>query len=144
MRRVAGGRLALLAMAAVGLFSGGCTWFGSGTPRGWHLATDPTGSCQVATPPDWRAGREFFLKKEPAEIRQTAQGKQAFPPRGFALWENGSLPKPAGDARRFQLRHAQVRGEEVCSVWRIKVGASFTPEETSLADQVGQTLRWVR
>jgi len=143
MRRVAGGRLVLLATAAVAVFSGGCSSSGSGTPRGWKLVADPTGSCQATTPPDWQAGREFFLKKERAEIRQTARGKQAFPPRGFALWEGG-LPKPTGGARRFQLRHAQVRGEEVCSVWRIKAGTNFTPEETALADQVGQTLRWVR
>ncbi len=150
MRRVAGGRLVLsLAIAAIVL--SGCSRFGSGgasgspasAPRGWKLVTDSSGSCEVSTPPDWQPGREFFLEKEPAYIRETANGKQAYPPRSFALWDGHAAPA-GGEARRFQLRHARVQGQEVCSVWRIKEGTAFTTEETALVDQVGQTLRWVK
>ncbi len=147
MRRVAGGRFVLLlATASLTALSAGCSLSGSagGPPRGWKLATDPTGSCQVSTPPDWQLGREFFLKKEAAYIRETANGKQAYPPRGFALWDGNAAPGAAGEVKRFQLRHAKVQGQEVCSVWRVKEGTTFTADETALVDQIGQTLRWVK
>ncbi len=145
--RVAGGRLTrVLATAALAVLGAGCSWFGSrsATPGGWKLVTDPTGSCEVATPPDWQLGREFFLKKEAAYTRDTGIGKQAYPPRGAALWDEGGAPTAPGDGRRFQLRYATVQRGDACSVWRIKAGTTFTPEETALVDQVGQTLRWVK
>jgi hypothetical protein len=134
----------VLVLAAAGM-AGGCS---RSVPWGWKVTSDPSGSCQVATPGDWQLGREFFLKVEKADPGPMAHGSQRLPPQGLALWgidgadRQKVAPVPVG--KRFQLRTSVVRGEAVCSVWRIKETVDFTDEERSTMTRVGKTLRWVR
>jgi hypothetical protein len=133
----------VLVLAAAAL-AGACA---RSVPSGWKLTSDPSGSCQVATPPDWQLERDFFLKIEKANAGPLARGPRRFPPQGFALWGIDGTERqkvsqfPAG--KRFQLRKSVVRGDDVCSVWRIKEKAEFTTDERNTMIQVGNTLRWV-
>jgi hypothetical protein len=69
------------------------------------------------------------------------------PPSGLALWgiegrdreKMSQLP----EGKRFQIRCSLVRGDNVCSVRRIKGPDDFTAEEKNTMKQVGKTLRWV-
>ncbi len=144
MHRVARAGLVLALTAAASLASG-CSW---SVPWTWKRTTDPSGSCQVATPRDWQLGREFFLQRDSAATGPVAHGPRRLPPHGFALWgidpanQQQLAQLPTG--KRFQIRTALVRGEAVCSVWRVKETADFTADEKSAMEEVGTTLRWVR
>jgi len=116
-------------------------------PSGWKVSRDPTGSFEVATPPDWQMGRDFFLQREKTEARKIGDMSVQAPPSGLAMWgiegrereKMSQLP----EGKRFQIRCSLVRGEAVCSVWRIKGPDDFTAEEKNTMKQVGKTLRWV-
>jgi hypothetical protein len=112
------------------------------TPEGWKLSKDPSGTCQVATPPEWQLGSDFFLAVENADPGPFEEAPGQFPPMGLALWGgNESTPLPEG--KHFQLRTALVIGGQVCSVWRIKTETDFTDAEKSEMEQVGKTLQEV-
>lgn len=134
--------IVLAALAAASLY-GGCS---RRVPRGWKVSQDATRACEVATPPDWQLGREFFLQRENAETLKGQPGR--FPPRGLKVWgierrDPNEFPQiPPG--KRFQVRTSVVQGDGVCSVWRIKQAANFTEAEKSTMRQVGKTLRWLQ
>jgi hypothetical protein len=112
-------------------------------PDGWKLSKDPEGACQVAAPPDWQLGKDFFLKAEKTEPNLFASKSVHLPPMGLALWgidKDTQLP----EGKRFQSRVSLVIGETVCSVWRIKASTDFTDAEKSEMQQVGKTLQGVR
>lgn len=111
-------------------------------PAGWKLSKDPDGKCQVATPSDWQLGKDFFLKADKTDASLFANGPGHLPPMGLAMWgidQGTQLP----EGKSFQLRTAQVIGENVCSVWRIKVSTDFTDAQKSEMEQVGKTLQEV-
>jgi len=111
-------------------------------PPGWKLSKDVSGACQVAAPPDWQLGSDFFLEVESADSGFMATKTGEYPHMGLALWQgNKSTPLPKG--KWFQLRRSLVRGQQVCSVWRIKQTTDFTADEKSTMAQVGKTLQEV-
>jgi hypothetical protein len=112
-------------------------------PSGWKISTEETGACQVATPPDWQLGSDFFLAAEKADPGPFESAPGAYPPSGLALWGIGTgTPVPQG--HRFQIRTSLVSGDKVCSVWRIKADTDFTEDEKSQLQQVGTTLQAVQ
>ena len=133
----------VLVMATAAAMAGGCSR-SRAAANTWKVTVDPTGSCQVTTPPDWQLGRDFFLKREMAHTGPGASGSRRLPPTGLALWgidphDNEKLPVlPQG--KRFLMRISLVRGESVCSVWRIKQSSDFTAEEKNTMRSVGKTL----
>jgi hypothetical protein len=89
-------------------------------------------------------GRDFFLKREKADVGPGASGSRRLPPTGLALWgidphDSENLPV-LPQKMRFQMRISLVRGESVCSVWRIKQSSDFTAEEKNAIRSVGKTL----
>jgi hypothetical protein len=150
VRRVAHPGLVLLLAAAA--LTGGCsrlTFYSAKAkvPSDWKVSTDPSGSCQVTTPPDWQLGREFSLKREPLHKSQNARTIPGVPPAGLALWgidgqnREKLMQMPAG--KRYQLRTYLLHGDDMCSLWRIKGITDFTAEEKTTMAQISQTLRWV-
>lgn len=141
------GMVLVLVIAVAAGMAGGCSR-SSEVPSGWKIATDPSGSCQVATPADWQSGRDFFLAQEKADTGPKGRGAQRLPPMGFALWgidvHNREKVAQIPQGKRFQLRTALEHGESVCSVWRIKKSSDFTAEEKETMQKVGKTLKWVR
>jgi hypothetical protein len=112
-------------------------------PNGWKSSKDPSGSCQVATPPDWQLGRDFFLEAEKTDPGPFLNKPGQFPPMGLALWGVDKVTQlPAG--KRFQMRTSVVHGSVVCSVWQIKETTDFTDAEKSTLEQVGMTLQEVK
>jgi len=112
------------------------------SPSGWVLSKDPTGACQVATPPGWKLGSDFFFEAGKINSGPFRGTPGVFPPVGPILWatpEAGQTPQ----GRQFQVRKSLVTGTIVCSVWRIKANTDFTDVEKSEMDQVGQTLQEV-
>ncbi len=112
-------------------------------PDGWKLSKDSTGMCQVATPPEWQLGTDFFLAAEKAEPGPFADAQGSYPPSGLALWGIGT-GTPAPEGTRFQIRTSRVNDGQVCSVWRVKADTDFTDEEKSQMEQVGATLQQVQ
>lgn len=111
-------------------------------PAGWKLSQDPTGSCQVATPPDWQLGTDFFLQAGSTNPGPIASKPGQFPPMGLALWGVDQITQlPPG--QQFQIRTSLVTGDHVCSVWRIKDSTDFTNDERNTMEQVGKTLQEV-
>jgi hypothetical protein len=111
--------------------------------NGWKMSKDAGGKCQVATPPDWQPGRDFFLEAESSDPGPFVNKPGQFPPMGTALWggDKGSqLPK----GKQFQMRTSLVSGDRVCSVWRIKQSIDFTAAEKSEMEQVAKTLQEVQ
>jgi hypothetical protein len=111
-------------------------------PEGWKLSKDPSGACQVATPPDWQLGRDFFLSAGSTNPGPFVSTPEQFPPMGLALWgvdDITQLPKN----HQFQIRTSLVIGERVCSVWFIKQSTDFTDVEKNTMQQVGETLQEV-
>jgi hypothetical protein len=112
-------------------------------PDGWKVSKDSTGSCQVATPPDWQLGVDFFIGVGKAEPGPIEGGPAQFPPSGLALWGvDDSTQLPEG--HYFQIRTSRVDDGQVCSVWRIKADVDFNDEEKSFMKQVGGTLQVVK
>ena len=112
-------------------------------PDGWKLSKDSTGTCQVAAPPDWQLGTDYFLAVEKAEPGPFASAPGSFPPSDLALWGTGTgTPVPEGT--RYQIRTSRVNDGQVCSVWRIKAETDFTDDEKSQMEQVGATLQQVQ
>jgi hypothetical protein len=112
-------------------------------PTGWKLSKDPTGLCQVATPPDWQLGSDFFLASEKADPGPFENAPGQYPPRGLALW-GISEGTPVPEGHQFQIRTSLVTVDSVCSVWRIKAEVDFTDAEKSEMEQVGKTLQEVQ
>jgi hypothetical protein len=150
VRRVVQPGLVLLLIAAA--LTGGCsrlTFYSAKAkvPSDWRVSTDPSGSCQVATPPDWQLGREFFLQRQTIDTSQTARTPRGVPPAGLALWgidaqnREKLMQLPAG--KRYRLYTYLLHGEAMCSVWRIKGITDFTAEEKTTMAQISKTLRWV-
>jgi|WetSurMetagenome_2_1015567.scaffolds.fasta_scaffold21297_4 hypothetical protein len=110
-------------------------------PDGWKVSTDASGKCQVAAPPDWKLGVDFYLEAEKSDPGPIENAPGEFPPSGLALWAGEGTPMPVGHL--FQVRTSRVIGEQVCSVWRVKKDADFTAEEKSQMEQVGATLQKV-
>jgi hypothetical protein len=111
-------------------------------PDGWKVSKDSTGACQVATPPDWVLGEDFFIGWEKTDPGPFENAPGQYPPSGLALWgakETSQLP----EGHYFQIRASKVDDGEVCSVWRIKVDVDFTDEEKKFLEQVGGTLQAV-
>ncbi len=110
-------------------------------PEDWTLSTDPSGKCQVATPPDWQLGTDFFMESgQAAHPMEGIQG--SLPLSGLDLWGVQNITDlPMG--HRFQIRTSLVIDDRVCSVWQIKADTDFTAEESALMEQVGQTLQEV-
>ncbi len=94
----------------------------------------------MATPPDWKLGRDFFLKAENIDPGPFEDKPGRFPPMGLALWE-GDEGTPVPEGHLFQIRTSRVLTEKVCSVWRIKAEVDFTDDEKSEMQQVGATLQ---
>lgn len=109
-------------------------------PSGWKISKDSSGQCQVATPPDWQLGHDFFLAAQKPDPGPFEDKPGVFPPMGKALWDGIDLP--AG--KHFQIRSSRVFDELVCSVWQIKADVDFTDVEKSELEQVGQTLQEVQ
>lgn len=107
------------------------------------LSKDTSGTCQVATPPDWQLGSDFFLAAEKIDPGPIESAPGQFPPMGLALW-GVSEGTPAPEGHQFQIRTSLVLTEKVCSVWRIKAEVDFTDAEKSELEQVGKTLREVQ
>jgi len=112
-------------------------------PDGWILSTDSTGACQVAAPPDWELGTDFFLALEEPDPGPFEDVPGQYPPSGPALWGAGE-GSPLPEGHHFQIRTSRVIGEQVCSVWRIKADEDFTDDEKSEMEQVGATLQEVQ
>lgn len=111
-------------------------------PEGWKLSKDSSGTCQVATPPDWQLGSDFFLASEKSDPGPFENAPGQYPPMGLALWGAGEgTPLPEG--HYFQIRTSRVFDEQVCSVWRIKAEVDFTDSEKTELEQVGATLQEV-
>jgi hypothetical protein len=112
-------------------------------PEGWKLSTDSTGTCQVAAPPEWELGSDFFLAVEEPDPGPFEDMPGQYPPSGLALWGAGEgTPLPEG--HYFQIRTSRVIDGQVCSVWRIKADTDFTDDEKSEMEQVGATLQEVQ
>ncbi|MCJ7532846.1 MAG: hypothetical protein MUO64_17720 [Anaerolineales bacterium] len=111
-------------------------------PDGWKLSKDLSGTCQVATPPEWELGTDFFLAVEEPDPGPFEDVPGQYPPSGLALWGGGEgTPVPVG--HHFQIRASRVFDEQVCSVWRIKAEVDFTDAEKTELEQVGATLQEV-
>jgi hypothetical protein len=111
-------------------------------PDGWKVSKDSTGACQVATPPDWQLGVDFFLAAEKIDPGPFENAPGQYPPTGLALWGvDDSTQLPEG--HRFQVRTSLMLSDKVCSVWRIKSDTDFTDEEKKFMEQVGLTLQAV-
>lgn len=134
---------ALVVIAAAGM-AGGCS---SSSTEGWKVSQDPSGSCEVSTPPGWQPGRDFFLARETVVAGPIPGDTGLHPPMGAGLWgvdasdPAGTSPLPSGT--RFQVRASLVSGETACSVWRIKESTDFTAEEKDTMQRVGKTLQAV-
>jgi hypothetical protein len=113
-------------------------------PNGWKASKDSSGTCQVATPPDWQLGRDFFLEAEKTDPGPFVNNPGQFPPMGRALWGTAAKGTPVPEGKQFQIRTSVVRGDVVCSVWRIKATTDFTDAEKSTMEQVGKTLQEVK
>jgi hypothetical protein len=111
-------------------------------PEGWKESKDASSKCQVAAPPEWKLGVDFYLEAEKSDPGPIENAPGDFPPSGLALWAGEGTPAPAG--HYFQVRSSRVIGEQVCSVWRVKADTDFTAEEKSQMEQVGTTLQMVR
>ena len=112
-------------------------------PDGWKLSEDSSGTCQVATPPEWELEVDFFLAAEEPDPGPFEDMPGQYPPSGLALWGAGEgTPLPEG--KHFQIRTSRVGNEQVCSVWRIKADVDFTDAEKSEMEQVGATLQEVQ
>ncbi len=111
-------------------------------PEDWKVSTDASGACQVAAPPEWKLGVDFFLEAEKTDPGPIEKAPGEFPPSGLALWAGESTPIPEG--HYFQVRTSRVIGEQVCSVWRVKKDTNFNAEEKSQMEQVSTTLQMVR
>jgi hypothetical protein len=109
-------------------------------PDGWKVTKDSTGTCQVATPPGWQLGVDFFLRADKADPGPFEDHPGKFPPRGEALWKDN--PGLQGDY--YQDRRTLLVGELVCSVWRIQADVEFSSEQQKEMDQVGKTLEEVQ
>jgi hypothetical protein len=105
-------------------------------PEGWKMSRDSTGACQVATPPDWQLGMDFFLVADKADPGPFEDHPGKYPPIGEALWKDN--PGLQGDY--YQDRRSLIAGDLVCSVWRIQPDVEFTSEQQKEMDQVGKTL----
>jgi hypothetical protein len=112
-------------------------------PNGWKLSTDPSGSCQVWTPSEWQLGSDFFLEAEATNPGSFPDRPGNYPPMGAAVWSANQLTQIPAD-KLFQVRISLVRGENVCSVWRIRASNDFTADEKSEMDLVGTTLEVVK
>jgi hypothetical protein len=111
-------------------------------PDGWKVSKDSTGVCQVATPPDWQLGVDFFIGVDKADPGPIEGAPGQYPPSGLALWGVDDMTQlPEG--HNFQLRTSLVFSEKVCSVWRIKADTDFTDEEKRFMEQLGGTLQAV-
>lgn len=111
-------------------------------PDGWKLNKDSSETCQVATPPEWQLGSDFFLKVEETSSGPFEDSSGPFPPSGPALWgvdEGAQLPQ----GKWFQIRTSLVTDAGVCSVWRIRENTDFTDDEKNEMEQVGSTLQEV-
>jgi hypothetical protein len=112
-------------------------------PEDWKVSTDASGACQVAAPPDWKLGVDFYLEAEKTDPGPIENAPGEFPPTGLELWGiSEGTPMPEG--HYFQVRTSRVIGEQVCSVWRVRADTDFTAEEKSQMEQVGITLRGVQ
>lgn len=111
-------------------------------PDGWKLSQDASGACQVATPPDWQLGVDFFLAAEKTGPGPFEDSSEQFPPSGPALW-GGDADAQLPEGKWFQMRTALVTDDGVCSVWRIRENTDFTDDEKSQLEQVGSTLQEV-
>jgi hypothetical protein len=140
-------RASLVLVPALALLAGAAVVLAAGPPPmpdGWTVHTDPTGSCRVATPGGWVAGRDFFLGRESAGRDVTWSSGAGRPSTGYALWGIDTSDRsqlaalPIGT--RYQLRTTLMRGGLGCSVWRIKAGADFTAAEKAAMQRVGTTL----
>jgi len=105
-------------------------------PDGWKVSQDSTGACQVATPPDWQLGVDFFICVDKAEPGPFEDHPGKYPPMGEALWKDN----PGLWGHYFQDRRTLMVGDLVCSVWRIQVDVEFSSEQQKELDQVGKTL----
>jgi hypothetical protein len=112
-------------------------------PDGWVLSKDESGTCQVAAPPGWKLGTDFFLAAENIDPGPIESAPGEYPPMGLALWGVGE-GTPAPEGHFFQIRTSRVVTEKVCSVWRIKADVDFTDAEKSELEQVGTTLQEVQ
>ena len=112
-------------------------------PEGWKLSKDSSGTCQVAAPPEWELGSDFFLAVEEPDPGPFEDVPGQYPPSGPALWGAGEgTPLPEG--KHFQIRTSRVMDGQVCSVWRIKADEDFTDAEKAEMEQVGATLQEVQ
>ena len=112
-------------------------------PDGWKVSKDSTGACQVATPPDWQLGVDFFIGVDKADPGPIEGAPGQYPPTGLALWGAEDISQlPEG--HYFQIRTSRVDDGQVCSVWRIKADVDFTDEEKKFMEQVGGTLQAVQ
>jgi hypothetical protein len=112
-------------------------------PDGWIVSKDSTGACQVATPPDWVLGVDFFLGADKPDPGPFENAPGQYPPTGLALWgADDSTQLPEG--HYFQIRASRVDDGQVCSVWRIKADVDFTDEEKKFLEKVGGTLQVVQ
>jgi hypothetical protein len=111
-------------------------------PDGWKVSKDSTGACQVATPPEWQLGVDFFIGVNKADPGPFENAPGQYPLTGLALWGvDDSSQLPVG--HYFQIRTSRVDDGQVCSVWRLKADADFTDEEKIFMEQVGGTLQAV-
>ena len=109
-------------------------------PNGWKLSQDASGACQVATPPDWQLGSDFFLAADKADPGPFVKYPGSYPPMGDALWKDN----PDLHGHYFQSRRTLMAGDLVCSVWRIQADTGFTDEQERALDEVGKTLQEVQ
>jgi hypothetical protein len=106
-------------------------------PAGWKVSTDSSGQCQVAAPPEWELGRDFFLIAQEPAPGPFENRPGLFPPTGDDLWQDLLLP----EGRLFQIRESLVLDDVVCSVIRIRAEVDFTDAERSELEHVGKTLQ---
>jgi hypothetical protein len=104
------------------------------------LSKDSSGKCQVATPPDWQPGQDFFLAADKTDPGPFAQHTGSYPPIGEALWKDN----PGLEGHYFQSRRILMAGDLVCSVWRIQADTKFIVEQEHELDEVGNTLQVVQ
>jgi hypothetical protein len=105
-------------------------------PEGWKVSKDSTGTCQVATPPDWQLGVDFFIGADKTDPGPFEDHPGKYPPSGEALWKDN----PGFQGNYYQDRRTLMAGDLVCSVWRIQPDVEFTSEQQKEMDQVGKTL----
>jgi hypothetical protein len=140
----------ILVVVAVAGIAAGCSRSSGSSgspPDGWKVSKDSTGSCQVSTPADWQIGRDFFLERQAAVSGPFPSNSGLYPANGLELWGvDGNDPvkaSPLPTGHLFQVRASVVKGQTVCSVWRIKESTDFTPQELDTMQQVGKTLQAV-